>query len=229
MRSFIICLAAIAGLCSLPAKAAPVTSFNGSEVTASFNITDDGGQGLWGGLITSNTATIGDGAEFRLSLGASGFNTVNLNLDFFDDGQVFLYADQQLALGGTSWTDWSFEISFSFTDPTKKFLSATSFGDLVRGDASVSGTDPIVWRFDNERDNSFGRIMTFGAMSNLSSYACMTQQSNCIVPGLQLTAEMTSMDPPVGAEVPLPAALPLFLMGIAGIGAVQRRRKSSRG
>ncbi len=173
-------------------RAEPITDFTGLEVTVAVNVISNGGQNFSVGLITSNTAIIGEGAEFSMNAGGNGiysYSQGTLNLDFDASGHVFLYADSQLAIGNTSFTEFSFDISFMIDGAFIRSVSTS--GDLVRGSASADGLDPVVWTFVNERDNSFGQVMTFG-----------TQIST--TPELELTADTQ--------PIPEPAAVPVFAL-----------------
>ncbi len=142
------------------ALADPITDFDGMEVFLTVDVTANGGQSFFVDLIGSNTATIGAGYEYTLNVGASGFSARPVRIDFDNEGLVNAYADSQFAIGNTRFSDFSFDVSFSLVDA--EIISAVSSGDLIRGDATASGLDPVVWTFVNESDNSFGKIMTFG-------------------------------------------------------------------
>ena len=190
MRSLGLVDAALVTL-SGAAGAAPILDFSGLEVTVSVSTTSDGGQGFVAVRNGADTATIGAGPEFTLSLGANGFPTRNLNLDFTASGLVDLYADSQFAIGNTGFDDFGFEVAFSIAGAT--FDSAVANGRPVRGSASASGLDPVVWSFVNERDNAFGQLLTFAGQGPDT-------------PTVQLAAQM-----------PEPGVAALLALGIAGV------------
>ncbi len=110
MRIFLSVAAALAAFSAM-AKAAPVTSFAGLEVSIGVTVTDDGdcdsscANPLYAGssfdayLIGANTATVGDGHEFHIGLayydspatgGAVGF--LDLYIDILPDGTIIAAA-----------------------------------------------------------------------------------------------------------------------------------------
>ena len=176
-------------------NATPITDF--TSVTVDLNVSDvtTGGQGFFVNLASPASTTIGAGAEFTLNIGASGFTTKQVLLDFDASGQVSAVALSQFAIGNTSFSSFSFDLNFSFPDAL--ITDATVSGDLVRGDTSVAGLDPAVWTFENEQDNSFGNVMTFGSEPN--------------VPRLDFDA-----------DIPEPSTL--SLLALSGVLVVRRRR-----
>lgn len=212
MRILLSVLAAAAAFSSA-AQAALITSFTGIDVTVDVTTTSDGGGGFSATLLGSNMATIGAGAEFSIYIYGPGLYSPSdgvVDIDFLDDGTIVAVAQTQFAVGNTSISNFSFDISISFADPAVLALTAVAAGDLARGDASVSGLDPIVWSFFNEHDNSYGEVMTFN------------DASGSPLPSIIFTAEEMSVSP---SEVPLPAALPMFMAGLGLCGAVARRRR----
>lgn len=169
------------------APADEITNFDGLQVDMAVDVTADGGQSFSVVLLGSNTATIGAGSEFTLAVGASGFSTSSLLIDFDDQGLVNAYADSQFAIGNTNFSSFSFDVTFSLLET--EITSAISSGDLVRGNVSASGVDPVVWTFVNETDNSFGNIMTFGPLGGTTpliqlSAAAVPEPSSAILFGL---------------------------------------------
>lgn len=175
----------------------------GSNVGVSLTTTNDGGQGFNVSSLSSTTATIDGNVEFTFWVNVSGFASKRLNLDFDSMGTIRLYADAQFGIGNTSYDDFSFDISVSFLDATVN--SVLSGGNLVRGSASASGLDPIVWSFVNEQDNSFGKVMTYAGITGP-------------LPFLEIDA----------APVPIPAAGLLFISGIFAVPLFSRRRLNQR-
>ncbi|PQA87789.1 hypothetical protein [Hyphococcus luteus] len=208
------------------AKAAPITSFDGTEVSLAVNVTSDGRAcepgdcyqsapygPLTVSLLGSNTATIGDGHEFTLYLTGSGIygpSSGYLNIDLLDDGTIEASAQSGFALGSARMTDFSFDLSFAFSDPAIEVLTASTAGGLGRGSTSVSGSNPIVWTFMNENDNAFGQVMTFNA------------KGAGPIPSVIFTADQNVLPP---SEVPLPAAAPLMAAGLGAFGFAGMRRK----
>ncbi len=175
-----------------------ITDFYGLDVEMSVDVTSAGGQSFFANLVGSNTATIGAGHEFTLNVGASGFSAKPVRIDFNNQGLVNAYADAQFAIANTSFSDFSFDITFSLLDA--EITSAVSSGDLVRGDASASSVDPVVWTFVNESDNSFGKVMTFGPAGQTT-------------PKIQLSAD----------AIPEPSSL--ALIGLMSTALLCRRRR----
>ncbi|MGI9432292.1 MAG: hypothetical protein ACR2PQ_08770, partial [Myxococcota bacterium] len=70
------------------ATAGVVTDFTGLEVEVSVDVTSAGGQGFFVNLVGDDTAIIGAGEEFTLDVGASGFSTNSVLLDFDGTGLV---------------------------------------------------------------------------------------------------------------------------------------------
>ncbi len=197
MRSYALMGLLLVGMAG-SAGAVPIADFTGRDVSLSVTTTSSGGQGFFASLASPGVATIGAGPEFTLQLGANGFTTRTLRVDFEGSGLVRAYADQQFAIGNTSFADFSFEVAFTIAGAA--LTGAVGSGDLVRGSASVAGLDPVIWTFVNEQDNAFGRIMTLGPLGG-------------VVPQIQLSAE----------RVPGPAAAPL--LGLAGLAALALRRR----
>ena len=228
MRIFLSFLAAMVALCAA-ASAAPLTSLNGTEIKLGVNVTSDGRAcpdlscyqsapygPLTVSLASADTAIIGDGPEFILYITGSGIygpSSGYLNIDILDDGTIRAYAPTQFAVGSSRMADFSFDLTFEFSDPSIEVLTAATAGDLARGDTSVSGVNPIIWTFMNENDNSFGQVMTFG-------------QENGLIPSVVFTAQQDVMPPT--SEVPLPAAAPLMLAGLSAFGFAGLRRKRKK-
>ncbi|MGI9432531.1 MAG: hypothetical protein ACR2PQ_09975, partial [Myxococcota bacterium] len=119
-------------------------------------------------------------------------------------GLVSAYAISQFAIGNTNFSDFSFDVTFNLLDD--HITSAISGGDLVRGDASASGIDPVVWTFVNETDNSFGNLMTFGPVGGS-------------IPNVQLSAT----DVPEPAHALLLATGALLLIAARPLRRIRRR------
>lgn len=200
MRPFALAVIVLIYL-SGTAHAAPILDFTGLQASISVTTTSDGGQGFFATLNGANTATIGVGPEFTLSIGANGFTTRTLNLDLTGSGFVDAYADSQFAIGNTGFTDFGFEVFISIAGAA--FDSAAAVGNPVRGFASVSGLDPVVWSLSNERDNSFGQLLTFAGQGPDT-------------PMVQLSAQM----------VPVPEPALAALLAVAAMGSLRGRRKT---
>lgn len=175
--AFLGLLLALLGAQSNPVSADLITDFDGYEIELDVNVISDGGQSFSVNLVGSNTATIGAGHEFTLNVGASGFTTKPIRIDIDNQGLVNAYADSQFAIGNTGFSDFSFDVTFSLSEA--EITSAVSSGSMIRGSASVSGLDPVVWTFINESDNSFGKVMTFGPIDQNTP---KVQISACTVP-----------------------------------------------
>lgn len=178
-------------------SATELTDFTGQTVEPSVSNVVDGSNGFFVALSTPASATIGAGAEFTLNVGASGFATQQVELDFNANGEVIASALSQFAVGNTGFTPFSFDLNFTFPDII--VTDTTVSGDLVRGDTSVAGLDPAVWTFEHEQDSSFGNVMTFGNVGSAP------------VPRLDFDA-----------DVPEPSSLALLALG--GLMFARRRR-----
>lgn len=196
-RQFPACAALLAASAVLPTHASEITDFTGVNVNLNIANVVNGGRGFFASPTSPPNAVIGEGPEFTFNVGASGFATREIQLDFDANGQVAAFAETQSVYGNASFNDFSFDLVFTF--PDIEITDATVSGDLVRGNTSVAGLDPAVWTFENESDPSFGKIMTIG-----------TEGGGFRVPRLDFDA------------VPEPSSLALFTLG--GL-ALARRRK----
>jgi len=202
---------AVIGICP-PLHAATITDFTGLDISASVDVIDNGdvGTGVFSASLSGpDTAVIGSGTEFSVLISGPGiFNFVSgfLDIDISADGTIEArgVAAGNTGVGSSQLDPFSFSLSFTFNDPAVEVLSYTSNGNLVRGSASVSGFDPVVWTFASERDNAFGNLISFS-------------DSNPI-PSISITE----------AIVPVPAAVWLFGSGLLGLtGLVRRNRRSA--
>ena len=193
--------ALIVAISSSLANADIITDFTGQAVELSVENVVDGDKGFFVTLNSPASTIIGGGVEFTLNIGASGivgFPNGLVELDFDSSGVVVASAVSQFGISGNNIAPFSFDLHITL--PDADVTSVSVGGDLVRGDTSVAGLDPVVWTFENEVDTAFGNVMTFG------------NQDSAPVPSLDLNAVM----------VPEPTGLVLALSALC---LVSRHRR----
>ena len=124
MRSILGFLAAVAASI-MGANAAPITSFDGLEMSIELTVIDDGATAagsFTAYLVGDTTATIGDGPEFTFFIGAPGlysYASGYVYVDAMDDGTITAYSTSSsyTVVGNTDILPFAFSLSFAFTDP----------------------------------------------------------------------------------------------------------------
>ena len=184
-----------------------LTAFLGSPVQASL-ITDQINSELlteFAGTWPDTTAIVGPGVEFSRTFPlfvASPFPSVELDV----------FADS---------------FTFTFTNPTNQDCPSLCLFNLGLFGFNLSGLDWV----DNPAGNIFDVVQTFnsfptGTITNVSfgTNNISVDIDNPVIPGFG-TVYSASWD--IIHVVPLPAALPLFLSALAGLGLMGWRRRQA--
>ncbi len=206
-----ICLAvSIMGFSAPMADADLIDDFTGLEVALSATTTSVGGKDFDVTVLGSNTATVGAGVEFVLSLTAGDFgggsNQNFIDIDVDQNGVISATAHESFYYGAWYFNENpSFDLDITFTDPAVEIISANKSGILASGNHFVSGTNPITWSFS-------------GTPGSGSSYQIGFYPSPFDVPKLELNA----------SSVPEPAALPMIFGVLACCVARFRRISKAR-
>ncbi|WP_411819693.1 VPLPA-CTERM sorting domain-containing protein [Hyphococcus formosus] len=154
---------------------------------------------------------------------------------FFDGGSVTGSADVQVLnyngigiVGGSIDTavDGNESMAFSFSAPVNNVTYSVQFTANIDGDGTLGDRSIEIFGLGG---TSLGTFSQF----NIGTFALSDLVGAAIITGFELTAEVDffrvsgiSFDL-APSEVPIPAALPLFLAGLAGVGAIGRKRKQS--
>ncbi|MEX6632162.1 VPLPA-CTERM sorting domain-containing protein [Hyphococcus lacteus] len=154
---------------------------------------------------------------------------------FFDGGSVTGSADVQVLnfngigiVGGPfdSTVDGNESMAFSFSAPVNNVSYSVQFAGNSDGDGTVGDRSIEIFGLG-------GTSLGVFAQFHIGTFALSDLVGAAIITGFELTAEVDSFRISsisfdlAPSEVPIPAALPLFLAGLAGVGAIGRKRKQS--
>ena len=216
-KLFFTTLFAIATLGAMPAHATTVTIDFGTHVDNQFNTgatyTEDG-----------YTFNVEAGSEFRITDNYSGTSNGDVAIGNPPSG---LLIDSDASVQENSWisikADDNSRFTFDAVDYAAAFVPNSGQGpfpsDFVMFEGLVAGN--VVATYSSLSST----VATFDTLDSL--FLNSIDELRIIVPTLGnmplvLDNFVFTTAP---SEVPLPAALPLFIAGIAGIGAVSRRRR----
>lgn len=208
--------AAFVGAWSMSATAAPVAVNSGFLVIEDFEsfdgLVESAPVALSGGVTAQTTDVLGTYGAFNVDLGANGAWGVGNN--FFGTGDLFL----------NSSTDYDGAVTFSWT------VGRTGAGadfSIFQLDGSATATILL------EALSATGDVLESQSLlinfNDSSSYNLMTfagfLRPGADIYGLRASGDGLVLDNLAVAPVPVPAALPLLLSGLAGLGAMARRRR----
>jgi len=180
---------------------------------------------------------------FAASLGlTTGSPTLEASLAFIDyidfdpDGDLSTFGaevDSSVGVSPTGFTELSFGVGFSLTDPTSDFTGGfdvfddDGFGFFLSGDLIAVGYTEDVFEFQ------FGNLVGSAAADFGDSVLMVVTLFDSLgdnpfagLVDFESYGASISVSSVVPSAVPIPAALPLFLSAIAGLGWLGRKQRS---